>query len=158
MNILHRMKGRGYCSASDQKVRCSESTKSHARTKGNGEEFSAIVEANEPFKLVLKHTFTRNSMLGHDSIQARLGGVRLPTTIKQTDVVVTNLSNLVTVKVYSRLVSFRIVAHLSVRTFPVAVVSDGSVHLLFDLSHVVWLFDLYVVWQQMGAESTPCGH
>jgi hypothetical protein len=90
---------------SDQQVSCSKCAQLHAITKLSGEEFSAIVEANEPIEVLLKYTFTSDSMLTQNSIQARFGSVRLPTTIKQADVIITNISNVVAVQIHFRLVS-----------------------------------------------------
>ena len=129
----------------------------HTITKLSDEEFSAIVEANEPLKVLLEYTFASNATLVKDSIQTRFGGVRLPTTIINADVVISNISNVVAMQVHFALVSFGIVAHLSVSTFPVAVVSDGVEHLAFDLTHDLKRFvELKVVWIGLGAIATPC--
>jgi len=118
---------------SDQQVIDSKGTKSHARAKLSDKEFSAIVEANEPLKVLLKHTLTSDSMLGHDSIQARLGGVRLPTTIKQFDAVVINFGNQIAMQVDIR--NAVNIQHLSVIEFPISAVGDSGIHESFDLTH-----------------------
>ena len=135
---IHALQGGMGCEnvTSNQQVAGSKGTKSHAITKLSSEEFGAIVQANEPFELVLKYTFTRDSMLGHDSIEARFGSVGLPTTIKQADVIFTHISNMIAVKVYLRLTSFEVKLYTCVGRLPVLIVRDGSVHLAFDLSHV----------------------
>jgi hypothetical protein len=53
---------------------------------------------NEPLKVLLEYTFTLNPVNLKNSIQAGLGGIRLPTAIKQSDETITNLGNLVAVK------------------------------------------------------------
>ena len=147
-----------FCNSGEQQ-RVRQSTKFHARAKLSDEEFSAIEEANEPLIVLLEYTFACNAAFLHDSIDARFGGVRLPTTIKEAQVVITYLCNLVTVQIHSALVSFGIVAHFSVSTFPVAVNSNGVEHLAFDLTHVWrWLFELRLVWQQMGGNGENDGH
>jgi hypothetical protein len=120
---------------SDQQVRCSKGTKSHAITELSGEEFSAIVEANEPIEVLLKYTFTSDSMLTQNSIEARFGSVRLPTTIKKADVIITHVCNVVAVQIHFRLVSFSIKLYTSVGRLPVSVVADSGIHLGFDLTH-----------------------
>ena len=74
-------------------------------------------------------------MLRENSIQARFGGVSLPTTIKEANEVITNLSNLVAVKTNDGDVFFLIEVYGSVTRLPVAVVADGGIHLGFDLTH-----------------------
>ena len=120
---------------SDQQIFSSKSTQSHTRAKLSDEEFSAIVEANEPLIVLLKYTFACNTMLSHDSIDARLSGVRLITTIVKTDVVISNLSNLVAVEIHSRLVSVSIIGDTSVVQLPVLVVRNGGIHESLDLTH-----------------------
>ena len=74
-------------------------------------------------------------MLGENSIEARFGGVSLPTTIKEANESITNLSNLVAVKTNDGDVFFLVEVYGSVTRLPVAVVADGSIHLGFDLTH-----------------------
>jgi len=70
-----------------------------------------------------------------NSIQAGLGGVRLKPTVKESDEVITDLSDFVPVKEYKTHtvaeVNFGIVA------LPINLVGDGSIHLGFDLTHEV---------------------
>ena len=61
---------------SGEQVSISQSTQSHTRAKLSDEEFSAIVETNEPLIVLLEYTFACNSMLSQNSIEARLSGVR----------------------------------------------------------------------------------
>ena len=118
---------------SDQQILRSKRTQSHTRAKLSDEEFSAIVEANEPLIVLLEYTFACNTMLGHDSIDARLGGVRLPTTIIQFDEVVTNLSDEIVVEIdFANAVN---IDDLSVSILPIFGLADSSVHESFDLTH-----------------------
>ena len=118
---------------SDQQVRCSESTQSHTRAKLSDKEFSAIVETNEPLKVLLIYTFASNTMLAENSIQARLSGVRLPTTIVKFDAIVINLSNQIAMQVDIR--NAVNIQHLSVSILPIFASSDSGIHLAFDLTH-----------------------
>ena len=90
---------------------------------------------NKPIEVPLEYTFALDSVLRKNSIQARFGGGRLTSTVKDLHEGVTNHGDLTTVKVYDRLVSFRIKGHRSVVTLPVAVLTNGSVHFTFDLTH-----------------------
>ena len=132
------------------------STKSHGGEERNGRHSLGSVDSDEPFKLLLKYTFAVHSMLTKNSIQTRLGGVRLPTTIKETEEVVTHISNVIAMEKHLRDVSLRIKGNRSVARLPVLVIRNGGVHLLFDLTHV-WcrLVDFYTI-QDQGALTTPC--
>ena len=70
-----------------------------------------------------------------ECIQARFGGVGLPSAVKDLQIVVTNLSDFVAVQVHSGLVRFRAIRNLSVCRFEVDVRCNCSVHLCFDLTH-----------------------
>ena len=62
-----------------------------------------FVVTNVPLKILLKDTISeRIAELIDDSIETRFGGVRLPTAVKYTHEVITNLSNLVTVQEHNR--------------------------------------------------------
>ena len=74
-------------------------------------------------------------MLRENSIEARFGGVSLPTTIKEANESITNLSNLVAVKTNDGDVFFLVEVYGSIARLPVAVVADGGIHLGFDLTH-----------------------
>ena len=90
---------------------------------------------NEPIEVLLEYTFALDSMLRENSIQARFGGLSLITTVEDLNEVITNHGDLVTVQVYSRLVSFGIVSNSGVVRLPVQVVRNGVVHFPFDLTH-----------------------
>ena len=78
-------------------------------------------------------------MLTQNSIQARLRGDSLPTTIKQANPIVTNLGNIVAVKEYET--HTILVAHHSVVELPITLVGDSIVHQAFDLTHWSRLVD-----------------
>ena len=95
---------------------------------------NALVVSDEPLKLVLINTIgVCTTELLDDGIQARFGGVGLPTTIKDANESITNLSNLVTVQVHSR--HTVVVRNLGVAHTPVSVVLDGDVHQFLNLTH-----------------------
>jgi len=72
-------------------------------------------------------------MLGKNSIEARLCGDRLPTTIKQLQEVVTYRGNVIAVQIHKRNVADG--DNLSIARFEVTTVGDGSVHQSFDFPH-----------------------
>jgi len=72
-----------------------------------------------------------------ESIQARFGGVGLPTTIEDLKEVVTYSSNVVAVQVHFRLVRFGAVRNTGVSRCPVLVVRNCCVHQGFDFAHWV---------------------
>jgi len=80
---------------------------------------------NKPLKFLGEYTLTRQTMLGKNSIQTRLGGDGLPTAIKQLDEVVTHRGDVVAVQVYKRNVATG--DNLGVAKFEVFTVADGSV-------------------------------
>ena len=111
-----------------------------------------FVVTNVPLKILLKDTISECiAEFVDDSIETRFGGVRLPTSIKYTDEVLTHLSNVVavqihgghTVRCYQR----------SVTHVPVSVVLDGSVHEHFNLTHVVKNVNLFDSFNIEGGES-----
>ena len=97
---------------------------------------------NEPIPVLLEYTFALNPVDLKNSIQAGLGGIRLPTAIKQSDKTITNLRNLVTVKSNNCHAIF--VSDGSIATAEVATVGDGSVHQGFNLTHLVGLLGMNV--------------
>ena len=107
----------------------------HTRTEFGGDELAAIPQAAEPLKLFLKHAFASDAMLRQQGIQSGFGGVGLPTAIVKFDEVSANLSDEVTMETdLSDAVNVR---HVGVAAVPVATVSDGGVHLGFNLTHEV---------------------
>jgi hypothetical protein len=101
-------------------------------------------------------------MLTENSIDARFGSVRLPTTVKQTHIVLTYVCNVVAVQVHFRLTSFGVKLYTSVVFRPIEVVADSSIHLTFDLAgHVKRFVELDSRLHGMGHRSTdavpPCG-
>ena len=95
-----------------------------------------LVIHDEPLKVLLKDTISEPITEAVDnSVEARFGGVRLPTTIKDSHEVITKGGDVVAVKINERFTVA--VNYFSVATLPVFAVSDGVVHLLFDLTHVM---------------------
>ena len=118
----------------------------HRIPEGDGRQTLYSVHGNEPLKLLLKDTIATLTVSSENSVQARLGGVGLPTAIKQADETITNLSNLVAVKQYLTHAIF--VNHSSVGRLPISASSDGGIHLGFDLTHGLGLVDLLsMAWQ-----------
>ena len=116
-----------------------------------------VVVTNEPLKFVLVYTIGHGITEAIDKrIQTRFGGVRLPSTVKDLEEVITHSSNVVAVKVYLRLTTFLTVGNTGVGIVPIDVVMNSVAHLLFDLTHV-WcrLVDFYRI-QEKGALTTPC--
>jgi len=68
-----------------------------------------------------------------NSIEARLCGDRLPTTIKQLNEVITHRGNMIAVQINKRHVADG--HNLSVARLEVATVGDGIIHQTFDFPH-----------------------
>jgi len=88
---------------------------------------------HKPAEVLGKYFLTRQTMLGKNSIEARLCGDRLPTTIKQLQEVVTYRGNVIAVQIHKRNVADG--DNLSIARFEVTTVGDGSVHQSFDFPH-----------------------
>ena len=86
---------------------------------------------------LLKDTFASDSVLLENSIQAGFGGCRLIPTIINANKPVTDLSDLMTVKVYPGDAIARFVLYAGVVHRPILTISDGGVHQSFDLAHGV---------------------
>ena len=96
-----------------------------------------LIVGDEPFELVLIDAVSECvAELLDDSVEARFGGVGLPTAIKYTHEVITYLSDLVTVQVHSGH-TIVVVNDLGVGHTPIGRVLDGGVHQLLDLTHVM---------------------
>ena len=95
---------------------------------------------------------TRHTMLSKNSIQARLGGVCLPTAIKESNKVLANFSDLVTVKHNNA--NTISVNNSSVIEFEIFASSDSGVHQTFDLTHGLGLVDLLSM-AGVGAKVNP---
>ena len=113
-----------------------------------------LVITDVPCKLLLKHTVSVCiAELVDDSIQARLGGVGLPTSVIHSNEVITNLSNLVAVKVHSR-ETIVISGHASVSVSPVLACLDSSIHEGLNLTHDV-VSEVYVMdWSDCRSASS----
>ena len=109
---------------------------------------------HKPVEILLEDTLTRATMSAENSIQARLGGIRLPTTIHQHDEVITNLGNLVTVEEYMRHTIHS--GNHGVGRLPILAVTNGSVHLGFDLTHGSFAVDLGSMGQDGGNYNPLC--
>ena len=95
---------------------------------------NALVVSDEPLKLVLINTIgVGTAELVDDSVQTRFGGVGLPTTIKDANESITDLSNLVAVQVHSGHVV--VVRNRRVGHVPVSLVLNGDVHQFLNLTH-----------------------
>ena len=87
-----------------------------------------------PHKIFLKYAISESvTELVDDSIQSRLSGVGLPSTIKDLNEVITKGSDVVAVQMYiGHAVA---VGDFCVTRSPILAVGDGAVHLLFNLTH-----------------------
>ena len=90
---------------------------------------------NIPDEIFLEYTFTSAAEIIAQSIQSALGGICLPTAIKDGHVVIRNLGNFVDVKANNRDTSFGVKVNRSVARLPVFVRLNCLTHLLFDLTH-----------------------
>tara|TARA_B100001142_G_scaffold317540_1_gene358602 strand:+ start:315 stop:746 length:432 start_codon:yes stop_codon:yes gene_type:complete len=102
-----------------------------------------FVVTNKPLIVLLKDTISEGTTeLVDDSVETRFGGVSLPTSIKYSDEIITNLCNQVVVQVYFGQCTFG--DNFSISVFPVGVCLDGIIHLGFNLTqNGVRLFDFY---------------
>jgi len=110
---------------------------------------------NEPIEVPLQHTFALDSVLFENRIQTRFGGCRLITTIKDLHEVVTNGSNVIAEQKHFGLLSFSVKGDFSVARLPVQGVTNGSIHLGFDLAHLGVSLSTKVVWTRLGGIATP---
>ena len=95
-----------------------------------------IVVTNVPVKILLKDTISAGITEGIDErIEARLGSVGLPTTIKDLKEVITHSGNVVAVQVYFAGVILLDELYTGVRRLPVDRVVNCCDHLCFDLTH-----------------------
>ena len=103
---------------------------------------SHFVITNVPAIILLKYTISHCITEAIDkSIETRFGGIGLPTAIKDLKEVITNGSNMIAMEINFRLFRLRAVSNRSVSRCPVLVVSNCTVHLLFNLTHgwFVWV-------------------
>ena len=95
-----------------------------------------LVITDVPCKIFLKYAVSECvAEFVDDSVESRFGGVRLPTAVKDTHKLITDLSDLVIVQVHSRYTV--VVVNSGVTHVPIGVVLDGSVHEHFNLTHVL---------------------
>ena len=95
-----------------------------------------LVITDVPCKIFLKYAVRESAAeFVDDSVETGFGGVRLPTAVKDTHELITDLSDLVIVQVHSRYTV--VVVNSGVAHMPIGVVLDGSVHEHFNLTHVL---------------------
>ena len=95
-----------------------------------------LVITDVPCKLMLKHTVSECvAELVDDSVKTGFGGVGLPSTVKDTHEVFTDLCNLVVVQIHSG--HTVVVINSGVAHAPIGVVLNGDVHEFFNLTHVM---------------------
>ena len=92
-------------------------------------------------------------MLRENSIQARFGGVRLPTAIHQNNKILANLSDFVTMK--KHMGNTINGGDHSVIEFEINAVGDSGVHQTFDLTHGSFVVDLISMGQDGGKVNRP---
>ncbi len=95
-----------------------------------------LIVTDVPCEVFLKYAVGESAAeFVDDSVETGFGGVRLPTTVKDTNKLVTDLSNLIAVKVHSG--HTFVVINSGVTHVPIGVVLDGGVHEHFNLTHVL---------------------
>ena len=95
-----------------------------------------LVITDVPCKLMLINTVSECvAELVDDSVETGFGGVRLPSAVKDTHEVFTDLCNLVVVQIHSG--HTFVVINSGVAHVPIGVVLDGGVHEFFNLTHVM---------------------
>ena len=96
-----------------------------------------VVVTNVPLIILLKDTIGHCITEAVDKcIQTAFGSSSLPTTVKDLEIIITNLCNFVAVKANNRDTIFFVKVNRSISRLLVFVVSNCVVHLLFDLTHV----------------------
>ena len=118
-----------------------------------------LVIHDEPLKVLLKDTISEPiAELVDDSVKARFGGVSLPTAIEDSNKIITNFGDQVTMQAHLRNAVFS--GNRGVGVGPVLVTFDGSIHELFDLTHVVKnevnLFDSFNIEHRGESCNPPC--
>jgi len=95
-----------------------------------------LIVTDVPCEIFLKYAVRESAAeFVDDSVETGFGGVRLPTAVKDTHELVTDLSNLIAVKVHSG--HTVVVVNSGVTHVPIGVVLDGGVHEHFNLTHVL---------------------
>ena len=95
-----------------------------------------LVITDVPCKVFLKYAVSECvAEFVDDSVETGFGGVGLPTTVKHSHEVITDLCNLVVVQVHSG--HTVVVINSGVTHVPIGVVLDGDVHEFFNLTHVL---------------------
>ena len=95
-----------------------------------------LIVTDVPCEIFLKYAVRESAAeFVDDSVETGFGGVRLPTAVKDTNKLFTDLSNLIAVKVHSG--HTVVVVNSGVTHVPIGVVLDGDVHEFFNLTHVM---------------------
>jgi hypothetical protein len=112
------------------------SVQTHTREERNG----GIIHVNEPLTFTLEDTLMRQSEGAENSIQARLRGGSLPTTVEKFDPSFTQTGDQIAMQKYISHVST--CDDFSVSKFEIFACLDSSNHLTFDLTHGSFAVDL----------------
>jgi hypothetical protein len=115
-------------------------TEAHGIEEGNDTQTLHSVHLNEPLKVLLEYTIATLTVSSENSIQARLGGGRLPTAIKQANESITNLGNLVAVEQYNS--DIACLYNSGISRAKLFASGDGGIHQGFNLTHGLGLVDL----------------
>jgi hypothetical protein len=107
-------------------------TEAHGIEERNDTQTLHSVHLNEPLKVLLEYTIATLTVRLENSIQARLGGGRLPTAIKQANESITNLGNLVTVEQYNS--DIACLYNSGISRAKLFASGDGGIHQGFNLT------------------------
>ena len=131
---------------------CQVSHQHDARLKGDSLPglSGSVILTDKPFACLLENSLTVHGMSGADGIQAGLGGLRLITTVKELDEVLTDAGDQVTVQEDFRL-PLSVQGHCGIVQSPGSIVGDGSVHEGFDFAHWLPLVDVCIVRGRRGS-------
>ena len=109
------------------------SVEAHAAEEFNG----APLLIDEPLKSLSENILTGQAVLREDGIEAALGGVGLPATVKQGDEALSDLGNLVAMEADDGHALLIVEINRGVARLPVDALGDRLVHLDFDFAHGV---------------------
>jgi len=110
-------------------------TEIHGRKEGHNGNTLGGVHLHKPIKVLLEDSIVITTICGKDSIQARFGGIGLPTAVKEADETFTDLGNLVAVQADNGDLFFFVKVNRSIARLPVGAVGNSGIHLLFDFTH-----------------------
>ena len=115
-------------------------TETHGIEERNDTQTLHSVHLNEPLKVLLEYTIATLTVRLENSIQARFGGGRLPTAIKQANESITNLGNLVAMEQYNS--DIACLYNSGISRAKLFASGDGGIHQGFNLTHGLGLVDL----------------